>query len=140
MSKLIKLADTVGGSQQLVYTFPESLGKVRLRTIVMGIVSGFVGNLDIILRIMTSERTLKGVYPVPNTVAAHNNLSRLSWGGVGAYYLVAAPSEDFHQIPMQGIVVEGGDILQVDFNGFAGSFVGETSIWVDLPGEDILIF
>jgi len=113
MMQLIHLSDTVVGIGVLNYAVPESLDNVMLKSVNATLFSAAVGNLDISLRIFSSNGDLKGAYAVPNVGAGHALISVCTFGNTGAYYLAQAAAVDAHHVPMQALTIEGGDRINL---------------------------
>ena len=132
MIKLVQIPDVLGATPLPVYSVPESLDSVILKSVSSNFMSIAVGDLDIALILQDKDFNLKGLYALPNIGAGHQGSSEITWGNTGAYYLAVHAGVDRHHVPMQSIVLQGGDIISwIGNSDPTGGWLG-LNLWVEV--------
>ena len=134
MIKLVQVPDVVGllPGAGVEYEVPEALiGTVAIVGVSVSIASVVVGAVDVVLAITDKMGNVKGRY-APLNPAAHAAQMEYTWGGTGQPYQVTVGGSDLHSVPMQRVLVQGGDriLLFGVTDPTGGSF--NFNIWLDI--------
>lgn len=132
---LIQRPNTQVGVGDLQYTIPETLGDVRLKLVNASLASVAVGSLDINLQVRDSGLNLKAQYSAPNVGAGHSATSICTFGGTGAYYLATQGGLDIHHIPMQELILKGGDIIFLHGLVTAAGNWQNINVWLEAEND-----